>query len=470
MANFNSLPVEIVLMILDCFEDRLMLLSISLVSKRLCTMTQPRLFREITLSSSIIPPLLLLLRTVISCPDLAAHVLSLEIDDAADSDEESKPDILANLSQARKQHTVLLDFSVEEVAVITEEVRNLNISCQDAAPSILEMSNAGILSTLLISFTPNLYHLSIAVDHCHLDLLLNLAKRLDDGVLRPLSLGSLRSLHLKCLEESHSSEVTFRDVALLLPLLHLTELQLSGCAGYSWEEAALSTLSHALDKSLSLSSISVLKSDLDEASMKMLCRSCKRLAAFHYDECDMGNKQLSQQQLHSSLHSQRHNLENLQVGLSRTDHSDAVIPTNTQNGSFLEYINAKFMGLDQLFLGILPQLPPSLEHLVIQYCRAPVLQTLTYVASQASQGHLPAMNLISLHSDICYPGRMLGLPARGATDVLFKIACQDLQKLFQGTGITLRVERNLLEKTVQGYDFEYNYGAPGAFWPFIHLR
>jgi hypothetical protein len=65
---------------------------------------------------------------------------------------------------------------------------------------------------------------------------------------------------------------------------------------------------------------------------------------------------------------------------------------------------------------------------------------------------------------------MLGLPARGATDVLFEIAWRDLQKLFQGTGITLRFERNLLEKTVQGYDFEYNYGAPGAFWPFIHLR
>jgi hypothetical protein len=189
------------------------------------------------------------------------------------------------------------------MTVINEEVRNLNILYQDAALSILGMSNAGILSTLLILFTPSLHHLSIAVDHCHLDILLNLAKRLGDGVLRRLSLGSLRSLHLKCLEDSHNSEVTFTDVALLLPLLHLTEFQLSGCAGYSWEEAALSTLSHALEKSLSLSTILVIKSNLDEASIKMLCRSCKRLAAFYYNECDVGNKQLSQQQLHSALHS-----------------------------------------------------------------------------------------------------------------------------------------------------------------------
>jgi hypothetical protein len=257
---------------------------------------------------------------------------------------------------------------------------------------------------------------------------------------------------------------------MLLPLLHLSEFQLSGCAGYSWEKAAQSRLSDALEKSLSLSTISEMQSDLDEASMKILCRSSKRLAAFHYDEFGMGNEHLSQQQIHSSLHPQRLNLVNLWVGLSKNDHSGAAIPTNIQNGSFLEYINAKFMGLDQLFLGILPRLPPSLEHLAIQYCRVPVLQTLTFVASQANQGLIPAMNLTSLHSDICYPGRMLGLPARGATDVLFEIACQDLRNLFKGTRITLRVESNLLEKTVQGYDFEYNYGSPGAFWPFIHLR
>lgn len=77
-----------------------------------------------------------------------------------------------------------------------------------------------------------------------------------------------------------------------------------------------------------------------------------------------------------------------------------------------------------------------------------MLQTLTFVASQANQGFLLATNLISLHSDICYLGGMLGLPARGATDVLFEIACQELQNLFKGTGITLRVESNLLEKTV----------------------
>jgi hypothetical protein len=157
------------------------------------------------------------------------------------------------------------------------------------------MSNAGILSTLLILFTPNLYYLSITIDHCHLDLLLNLAKRLGDGILRLLSLGSLQSLHLKCLEDSHSSEVTFRDMALLLPLLYLTKFQLSSCAGYSWEEAALSILLHALNKSLSLLTISVIKSDLDKVSIKMLCRSYKRLAAFHYNEYDVGNKQLSQQ-------------------------------------------------------------------------------------------------------------------------------------------------------------------------------
>jgi hypothetical protein len=378
MVNLNSLPVEVILMILGCFEDELMLLSISVVSKRLCSIAQPRLFREITLDSSNLPSLFLLLRTVILRPHLAAHVLSLEIDDAVDSDEESEPDCLAEFSQERKHHTIPLDFLGTEFAAITEEVRNLKFLCQDAAPSILETTDAGVLSTLLISFTSNLYHLSIAVDHRHFKLLLNLAKTLGDGASRPLGLGRLRSLHLECLEDRNGSEVTFRDVALLLPLLQLTEFQLRGCAGYSWEEAAQSRLSYALDKSLSLSTISVTHSDLDAESTKMLCRSCKRLTAFHYDECDMGNEELSHQQLHSALYSQRQNLVNLQVGLSRNDHCGVVFSTDAQNGSFREYINAKFMGVDQLFLGILPQLPCLLEHLAILHCRVAVLQTLVF--------------------------------------------------------------------------------------------
>jgi hypothetical protein len=406
---------------------------------------------------------------VVSCSDLAAQVLFLEIDDAAESEEESEPESLATFSQARKQYPFLHNLSEAEFNVITEEVKYLNIPWQDAAPFILQGINANILSALLISFTPNLYRLTIAVDYLGLNSLLALARKLGDGVARPLGLGSLRSLHLECLGNSHGSEITFRDVAPLLPLLHLGEFQLSGCAGYSWEEADQSGLSGALAKALSISIISITQSEVDAASMEILCLACKKLTAFCYDEGDTQNEQLSPQQLYSCLHCQRNNLIDLQVTLSRNNHSGAVILENFQHGSFLQYTNMKFMSLDQSFLGILPQLPSSLEHLAIQYCRVPVLQTLTFVASQASQGLLPAMNLISLHSDICYPGRMLGLPARGATVVLFEIACQELHQLFKETGITLRLESALLEKTVQGYDFEVHCGTPGMFWPFIHL-
>jgi hypothetical protein len=53
---------------------------------------------------------LLLLRTVVSYPDLAAYVLSLEIDDAVDSDEESEPDILANFSKRGNSIPFYLTF------------------------------------------------------------------------------------------------------------------------------------------------------------------------------------------------------------------------------------------------------------------------------------------------------------------------------------------------------------------------
>jgi hypothetical protein len=184
-------------------------------------------------------------------------VLFLEIDDAAESEEESEPESLATFSQARKQYPVLHNISEAEFDVITEEVKYLNIPWQDAAPFILQGINPNIVSALLISFTPNLYCLTIAVDCLGLNSLLALARKLGDGIARLLGLGSLQSLHLECLGNSHDSEITFRDVAPLLPLLCLGEFQLSGCAGYSWEEADQSGLSGALAKALSISIISI---------------------------------------------------------------------------------------------------------------------------------------------------------------------------------------------------------------------
>lgn len=105
-------------------------------------------------------------------------------------------------------------------------------------------------------------------------------------------------------------------MALILHLLRLTEFQLIGCAGCSREEATQSRLLGVLNKPLSLSTFSVIQSDLDAASMEILCRSCKKLTVFHYDEGDMGSEQLSHRELNSSLQSQRHNLVNLRVGHS----------------------------------------------------------------------------------------------------------------------------------------------------------
>ncbi|KAL4929518.1 uncharacterized protein BDV17DRAFT_56866 [Aspergillus undulatus] len=53
---------------------------------------------------------------------------------------------------------------------------------------------------------------------------------------------------------------------------------------------------------------------------------------------------------------------------------------------------------------------------------------------------------------------MLNLPRRGATDILFQEACQKLLRIFDKTGIALRLEDDLLDKTVQGYAAWYEHG------------
>jgi hypothetical protein len=129
----------------------------------------------------------------------------------------------------------------------------------------------------------------------------------------------------------------------------------------------------------------------------------------------------------------------------------------------------EFLTIDQLYLGDAPELPSSLTYLAIQNCQTPIAESLSYLAKLALTGHFPTLKTVSLHSDIMHPGGMLGLPRRGATDVLFYEACQRLRGKFKGTNIKLRLESDLLGNTVRGYATMFEYSQPGVFWPFIYL-
>jgi hypothetical protein len=130
----------------------------------------------------------------------------------------------------------------------------------------------------------------------------------------------------------------------------------------------------------------------------------------------------------------------------------------------------EFLTINQLYLADAPELPSMLTYLAIQNCQAPIVELLTHIGKLALTGDLPNLKTVLLRSDITYPGRMLDLPRRGATDILFGEACQTLRDKFKGTKIKLGLESDLLGSTVQGYATMFEYGQPGVYWPFIYLH
>jgi hypothetical protein len=71
--SLNSVPTEIVLLILDCIDTVAILRNFYLNSRKFRGIAQPLIYREIILSAEYTPQsLLLLCRTIITCPRIAA--------------------------------------------------------------------------------------------------------------------------------------------------------------------------------------------------------------------------------------------------------------------------------------------------------------------------------------------------------------------------------------------------------------
>lgn len=140
--------------------------------------------------------------------------------------------------------------------------------------------------------------------------------------------------------------------------------------------------------------------------------------------------------------------------------------------SFQDYTQMKFLVVDERFLGSpLPDdFPASLEYLVIDNCQSSVFEWLSSLANFILTGtEIRCLTTISLHAHVFFPGGMLGLSLKGATDLLFKQAQKDLVDLFFGTKLVLRFEQGLLEKTFLGYETASEEGSLGDYEPFLYV-
>ncbi|RDH27074.1 hypothetical protein BDQ94DRAFT_122862 [Aspergillus welwitschiae] len=462
--ELSDLPPEIVLIILDFIETTAALNDICLVSKKFCAIAQPLLYHEIILGpGDVLLSILLLCRTITTCPLIAAHIQQLDIDT-------DNPGFLL----AEGEHNINAvnpdKMPKADIHLLEKEAQDLNLGGIDASHFGTEIGDSVIFSMLIISRTQNLRSLVITLDPQGLFLLTSLSQGRINALWSLPCLGGLQRLHLRCRKGRCNNRMNMNSIARLLSLLPLREIQISDyCSGgqdsYETDIADVTPL-----RSISASAVSLNGSSIEETDIDVLIGLCKNLTAFYYGPCGSYNYQLSFQRLYSLLSCRRDSLRVLQLSF---DDPFGIPPTfrdHQSGGPPKQFVVLEYLILDQVYLSRIPELPSSLVHLTIRECRSPIAQALACIAESVLNGKLPNLQCISLHSDIACPGQMISLPKRGATDILFNKTCQDLHNILDGTGITLELEKDLLDKTVQGYGAAYEYGQPGEFWPFIYLE
>lgn len=458
--GLSELPPEIILTILDCI-DVTAILAVCLLSKTFRAVAQPRLYHDITLGpENVLSSLPLLCRTVITCPLLAKQVryLDIDTDDLAPGQEDTGPD----------------DLPAEDNRLLELESQSLVNGMNRFDSSVFE-AEAAILPMLLIARSPNLRQLAITLDPQGLSLLTSLAQVRNNT---PGSLfcrdGIFQSLCVDCRQDSHGGDINVNSIARLVSLLDLTKIQVNDYSS-SGQEACNTIYPVSLPLGLpSLSTVSLSRSSIGESGIGMLLGSCRDLESFYCGQDDCQSNQLSPRLLYSLLYGHRDSLRVLQLSSldndSTSDSSAARPIADSESGSLTDFVRLEYLTLDQVYLGKTPQFPIYLKHLAVQNCQFPIAPLLAYIAGLALDRKLPSLASISLHADAICPGQMLGLPHRGATDVLFDKACLDLLGSLDGTGITLQLEGNLLDKTVRGYEAAFECGDPGVFWPFMYLK
>ncbi|OJJ00833.1 hypothetical protein ASPVEDRAFT_591069 [Aspergillus versicolor CBS 583.65] len=453
--GLGELPPEIILIILDCIGVT-ETLGICLLSKKFRALAQPQLYHDIVLGpEDIRSSLPLLCRTVTTCPFIAQQVRCLDID----------TDLFLD------QDTGRYELPAKDIQPL--ELQSQNLVKGMNMPDSSAFETEAILPMLLIARSPNLRQLTITLDPQGLGLFTSLAQVRNST---PTSLfcrdGVFESLSVDCRQDSHGGDININSIARLLSLLRLTSIQVND---YSLRGQQQCNTIYPVSLPLglpSLSTVSLSRSHIGESGIGMLLCSCRDLESFYCGQEDLQSNQLSPRQLYSLLSSHRDSLRILQ--LSSLDDSipdSAALPmAESEFGSLTDFVGLEYLTLDQVYLGKAPQLPVYLKHLAVQNCQSPIAPLLVYIAGLALDSKLPRLASISLHTDTFYPGQMLGLPHRGATDILFDKACLDLLSSLSGTGIALKLEGNLLEKTVEGYDAAFECGDPGAFWPFMYLK
>lgn len=481
MTHFSSLPPELVICIIQSAEESTDLRALCTVSKAISAIAQPLLYYEIdleycdTVQGAL--SLFLLTRTITNSQQIAGWIQCLRIDAVTTCG--SDYFFLEPYGQIPRWN------SEGKYTPYEDEIKNFSIAVDRLEENydiseFLTASNSkpNVLLALLVSCTTNLTDLTIHVNRNNLGLLSALGQQSAAGYS---CLSKIESLCLKgSAKTTPKDAMNFASVTPLLLLLpRLSRVWISDCFGAPKNRLddirSKRSAKLLLPLTLPITHLSFTKSCLTATNLQALISACKDLNVFSFtNRCKSHpqDQQFSPVELYSALDCQKSNLQDLRVCLETDSIAQTFDWDGSTYGSFKECTRLKFLELDERFLGLPPAgFPDSLEYLVIQNCQSSIFDLLSYLAALVLTGtELTSLRTISVYAHILFPGGMLGLPLKGATDLMFNKAQQDLVALFLGTDITLRFESGLLEKTYLGYEVASKHGYIGDYGPFVYTE
>ncbi|EAW13588.1 F-box domain protein [Aspergillus clavatus NRRL 1] len=226
----------------------------------------------------------------------------------------------------------------------------------------------------------------------------------------------LRLPHLENLSISHLNVTRARHVKVLLPL-----------------------------QSPNLTSLSLNHSYMEVDDLEPLVRSCKGLKMFIYEAALE-----SSSKIFPMLHSQKETLEVIVVNTNFTSPRLMEQEDYPTIEPFASFTNLQHLEIEQCFLNDDPELPESLEYLIIRGCEHPVSKLLTNLTNR-SYGGLGSLEMVILQPLLSPPNGLLGLPRRfGRGDFYenrqyysaFEKACRRLDRITCGALFDLHIRSN----------------------------
>ncbi|KAL4953038.1 hypothetical protein BDW69DRAFT_11772 [Aspergillus filifer] len=374
MVNLLNFPDEILLLILSNFAGHYMfkeeLLTLCLVSRRLCALAQPFLYdkfvREVHCQCCHINgappgrlvPLILFTRTLISRPDLAARVHTAKFDLAMDEFDDN--DVREAELDADTFKILSGGFSK-----LPAEFRVDNFS-----DAVSMYSNPWLL--VLAAHMPNLQNLQLTIGKEGLrDLDQVFAKLPDLGVEQPY-FKNLKSIVIRDLARSENDYLTI--ITSILELAQLEDFTLINVNGDAYGCPSF----EVKPNSLNISSLSLFEACIDTKSLMALIKGCKFLKEFNYrgrNFCEhsiVESCQFEPEHLLTILDSQKDNLHSIRCNLDWDGAEPSKWEDHPKYGSFESFTNLRHLSLDQYPYAPDTELPASLHCLTIANISFPI--------------------------------------------------------------------------------------------------